>query len=186
MSNPKIAYRATDPQRIREWSESLEPLYRAFEEEKDRLKKQIGKDVLIMRESFDGVWVTGYDEREGKDPLPNWRKDASSGYMMPDRRTSTGKKIAERLDRISYKPGPIPGLPELVWGEGYMGPFAVAEFDGDFYAWLGFDIREEGSHNPLDDVDPKIWERIKLSEFHAAKEAQEAKVSDVGQSGEEQ
>lgn len=178
MSGPVILFKATDPSVLDAWSASNDPLFNEWREKVDQLKQDLGgRDTLRRNIGWGDGWVaSGYVEPDRKaDPLPGFRRDAKSGHMLPALRSKAGKEWEARLNDITYKPAPTPGLPQIVMGGGYMGHFKVEHLGGEWFAWLGFNPYA-GGDNPgeMKNVNPDLWEEAKFSEYYAAKEANPA------------
>lgn len=129
-------------------------------------------------------WFAGIGATEGGAPK-GWRPQDANGLtvLVPDRRTKIGREAAERIEEIdkAARRGPaIAGVPGLVIH------LNVAH-EPQFFRWQHCDdarlyvvincahsgAEEQGTHIP-DQVDTAIWEPVKLSEFYALKETEEA------------
>ena len=152
----------------------------ALERFNDRLKElaeKIGEERLVMRHAYDGVWVHGF-QRPSADtelPRPGWRQERDSGVWVPALRSKLGKEHEALLRSYSHKYKDLPGLPWLIWGEGYMGTWTLEMLCGAAYATISVPLGERTDvQTRLCDVDTNLWERVPLSTYHLAKEAQDA------------
>lgn len=107
--------------------------------------------------SFIGLRMT----REQVEAAPGqWKKPGRSG----ERRPYKSNPIAPEFS-IRAKHETVPGRPDVLWGENWMGAGALFVHDGAAWSGVGF-----VPINPADDR----WAEVLASEFHAAKEAVKA------------
>lgn len=101
------------------------------------------------------------------DPVPNgWRIDARTGHLMPRLKTRTGKQIDARLGELR-QPDPrhnMPGMPMECFVSLALLTCGMRLLGDVLYVTWSRPIPEQ-------QVDLTIWERIKLSEYYAAREA---------------
>jgi hypothetical protein len=178
---PTAVYKCLQPELVDAYEKRVEEIYAAYRVKTKALMEEWGVEELCQRSNYDGNWITGYVPKDWKEePKPGFRKDRDSGFMVPAKRTAEGKAIVKRLEDVQYVPGRKPGLPKMIWGEGYMGPMSIEKLNGTWFAYCTVPLREpdaKGSRGDgLSEVDPAIWEPVKLSEYFLAAEAQEAKV----------
>lgn len=170
--NVAVVYRAKDNAPLEEWQAELDARTARYHQACTELEAEFGRK-LVENNGFRGAHITGYaTDAWGEAPKPGFRYDKKSGFMYPAKRTPEGKEIAQRLNAVSLRVPAKPGLPEIVMGGGWMGPFHIEKLGGElghFYATLGFDPTDE-HHNDLDQVDLDLWEPVKRSEYWAAKE----------------
>ncbi|MEU8040924.1 hypothetical protein [Streptosporangium sp. NPDC049078] len=107
--------------------------------------------------------------RDGDIP-EHWRYDQRTGYLMPRRSTKQGKAIGARLDAMR-RPDPraLKGMPSQTFAaaEPALLTCRVDEMGGALYVTWSAPIHER-------EVDLSLWQRVKLSEYYAVLEAQEA------------
>ena len=107
-----------------------------------------------------GVSVKTKDEY---DALPGqWLKWEGSGMQE----TYQNNPLRKDWKSNSHREAAIPGRPNIAWGERWMGPGAIFVHEGVAYSGFGF-VPGPG------DRPSELWEEIKTSEWHAAKEAYE-------------
>lgn len=179
-SVPTAVFKCLQPELVDAYEAQTDERYAAYRVKTKALMEEWGVEELCQRSSWDGTWITGYTPASYKDePKPGFRKDRDSGFMVPAKRTAEGKAIAERIKDVQYVPGRQPGLPKIIWGEGYMGPFSLARLDGTWFAYVTVPLREpdaKGSRGDgMNEVDATIWEPVKLSEYFLAREAEDEK-----------
>lgn len=172
----RTAYRSTHPTVLAAW--------RATQEQADEIVRQrkalldelgfTGRPVLVHGQRIIGV---GHLDEHG--PVPDgWRRDRDTAdVIVPDRRRAAGKALAARLDALTMpdprRDLPSCGMPEAASsaprGRMYW-PGMQLLGDAVYVTW-GCDperVEENGQ------VDPAVWERVRLSEYYAAVEATEA------------
>lgn len=172
---PTAVFKCLDNAKLDEYEALTEKLWTEYQERADAKAKELGKD-LCSRNSYDGVWITGYAEPDRTvKPPAGWRRDVVTGFIMPHLRSKAGKAIAADLNSISYRPPGTPGLPKLVWGDGFMGPFQTKKIGGDWFAYITVPIGDRTPENTrLSEVDEKLWEPCKMSAYYAALESEGA------------
>lgn len=116
------------------------------------------------------------------EPVPaGWRRDSHDRFMIaPARRTRPGRQIGERLDALEYPdpmhemPGGMPYIAMNAAWTRFLKAHRIHKVDGAVYVVWAADLEPgDASH-----IDPEVWERVKLSAYYAAVEAeQEAKAS---------
>lgn len=178
---PTAVFKCLQPDLIDAHETHTEEVYAAYRVKTKALMEEWGVEQLCRNSSDDATWITGYVPATYQEaPKPGFRKDRNSGFMVPAKRTAEGKAIVERLKDVQYKPNRKPGLPKMIWGEGYMGAMVIRKLDGTWFAYCTVPLREpdaKGSRaDGLSEVDPAIWEPVKLSEYFIAAEAEEAKA----------
>lgn len=120
-------------------------------------------------------WLAGVHGKEAPGPL--WR-EAEPGLWVPNRRTKAGKELGARVEGISFKWKRAPGMPRSLSVPAGQGTnrmiWPVVELLGGGYwcAWKVSAAQVEASSS----FDPALWERGKLSEYWAAKEAEMEKA----------
>lgn len=175
---PTAVFKCLQPDLIEANEQRTAELFAEYREKFKALRQEWGVAHLSCRSDWDGgQYVTGYIPANYEDaPKPGFRKDRDTGFMLPAKRTSEGKAIAQRLKDVHYKPGKQPGLPSVVMGEGFMGPMTLRKLSGTWYASCTVPLREGDAQNPhmdsLREVDRDIWAPAKLSEYFIAAEAE--------------
>jgi hypothetical protein len=109
-------------------------------------------------------------------PIPSgWRHDRdTSNAIVPDKRNREGKTVAEKLGKLRM-PGRgallVGGLPEMALDLDTSRAHwpSIARMDGAIYVRYGCDPEKKERGNR---IDFQIWERIKLSEYYLAVEAE--------------
>lgn len=172
------AYRAKNPQIIREWLDNRKTQHEHYVDGCKSLAAEIGVPVekmMAFRGGFGesaSAFPTGF-QANGSDDLPEgFRYDAKLRYAVPAKRTEAGKAWSSKFNAAGFKPGPLPGFNEVVYGpksqssdDGFFTAPVVKEHDGTIFALL--------SVVPKDPVDLDLWEPVKLSSYHLAKEKAE-------------
>lgn len=108
-------------------------------------------------------WVEG----TGDDLPKGWRTD-KHGAVVPHKGTREGKAYAARLAAIPPLDDVVlrlVGMPNWSMGGGRMWSPGIRFADGEMFVTWG---------SEPDGVDPEKWERVKLSVYYAAIEAEEA------------
>jgi hypothetical protein len=118
--------------------------------------------------TFSRERFAGFDH----EPVEGWKygKDKLADCLVPDRRTSIGKKWAKRLEPLRQRPSnPCPGMPGIVEGSHSFGGVTLhyPAWDAvDGVVWCRWGTRPDPS-----DIDAELWTEAKLSEFYAMMEA---------------
>lgn len=165
--------KAKDAATVKEWRTERSEGIDAFNSRLKTLAATLGvdgTDKLICRQSWKELYVEGYEQDDPKAVLPDgWRRERSNPrHVVPALRSKQGKANAQMLADHAYRITPPPGLPDIEWGTDRMGTYGIEEYDGVVFATLGFTPSHETN------IDWDLWEKAKLSEYHAAKEAHEA------------
>jgi hypothetical protein len=174
---PTAVYKSRAPHLIDEYDAATTERFEEYKAKAVAFKNELGVEQLSVNSGWDDIRVTGYiDPDRHADPKPGYRRDSKTGFMKPALRTAEGKAIAERLKGIRYVPGKKPGLPGVIMGVGYMGPFSLQKLDGEWYAVLTVPLEDDPEQRArtLREVDVQLWEPAKLSEYFLAVEAAEA------------
>jgi hypothetical protein len=171
--------------------------YRALKEGVDAYKKSVD-DFLAGKGLGDYDWLVWQDyrfaglklkPREGareypyEEPAPeNWRRDSQRDRYVPDRRRKQGKIIQAALDELGKRhPGnllsvltgmPARSFPSLSRHQ-TPGVYIPLDEDAVYVHWNDDPemVSEWNGARAADPVDHGIWERIPLSEYYAAREA---------------
>lgn len=121
-------------------------------------------------------WLGGVHGKTAPGPL--WR-ESEPGLWVPNRRTKAGKELGAQVEAIGFKWKRVPGMPSdlsvptgdgrnfLLWPE-------VETLGGVFWCvWKAPGEQVTSSARYSAD----LWQRAKLSEYYAAKEAVEVAVA---------
>ncbi|MFI7449578.1 hypothetical protein ACIBQX_18925 [Nonomuraea sp. NPDC049714] len=156
-------YRTTNADVLKRWHETA----KAREAWGEQMKAFLAEHGFGKRQ----VWtinITGYIagiEHDDGDVPEGWRIDRY-GRLVPRRSTKAGKAIAAKLDALR-QPDPrasLPGMPGECLVSLALLTCGLRVIDDALFATWSQPIPEER-------VDLDIWERIKLSEYYAAIEA---------------
>jgi hypothetical protein len=136
----------------------------------DELDAEYDRDPLFTRAAATGNKVVGFAARDEdrETPPEGLRYDKTHRFLVPNKSTTTGKKIAKRFqENINPRPT-YPGMPEMTMGGGDAGVQVFypgfEEIDGWLYATWGCD------RNTVADYDATLWEPVRLSEWYRLKE----------------
>lgn len=177
---PTAVFKSKAPEVIDAYEARANELWAEYRDKVKALQEEWGVEQLSCRDDWNGgQFVTGYVPASHKDePMPGFRNDRDTGFMVPAKRTAEGKAIVQRIKDVHYKPGKKPGLPGTVMGEGYMGPMVLRQLNGTWYAYCTVPLRKGDERNPhtgsLSEVDVQLWEPVKLSEYFLDLETHEA------------
>lgn len=109
-----------------------------------------------------------------------WRVTDRGGmtYSVPNRRSKAGKALGAEMDSLALRAFHPDGMPSAVFVENHWFSPGVEELSGTIYLTWAL-VLEECSDDEQgfskQSYDPSRWERVKLSEYHAMKEAKEEK-----------
>jgi hypothetical protein len=169
---PTAVFKSRAPHLIEEYEAKANARFEEYKAKAIALKNELGVEQLAVNSGWGDIRVTGYvDPDRNAEPKPGWRRDSKTGFMKPALRTPEGKAIAQRLKGIWYVAGEKPGLPSIVMGDGYMGPFTLKKLGDAWYAYITVPLRSYAAD--LNEVDVQLWEPAKLSEYFSALEAAE-------------
>lgn len=177
MTSPVTVWKSKNPSAMDKYMEERKKVTDAFYAKVDAFKESIGGRNIVGFRSIDGGFsVTGYTlESRSELPAPGWRRDGASNRAVPAKRTPEGKAISEQLKDL-YVPAEIyPGSPRFMHtpmdpetGEGYIMSPRAQKIGDDYFLTLP----NKPDAKSAAEVDPALWEPAKLSEYHAAQEAQ--------------
>ena len=178
---PEIAYRSTHPEVLAHWEKTGSA--EAQTAWRDKVKAAITEfgfpsDLRFVTTSgWADTRVAGIEHPEGDEIPAGWKrlKDFPSA-ITPDKRRAAGKRAAERLDALPC-PNPRKRLPGGMPAMSFIGhkiaqPGIARHGDAVYVTWSA-ELEESEANN----LDSAVWERIKLSEYYAAKERQDEAVS---------
>jgi hypothetical protein len=168
----EVVYRSTHPDVLAH----MERHRLAFQAWRDGVRAAL---VTLGFNPDDHIWMTDTEftgiVRALGDPVPDgWRRDrtADEYVIVPARRTKLGKQHGQVLDRLT-QPDPrrsMPGgMPKHAMAKGEMTGLTggFRKIDDAAYVTWSRELRDGDAAR----IDPTIWERLKLSEYHAACEA---------------
>lgn len=175
-----VAYKSTHPDVLAHYDSTASA--EALNAWRDQVKALIsdlgfpGRRFAISS-GFDGSHVTGVEHPHDDEIPAGWRRDRKlSEAITPARRTKLGKEIARRLAALPQPnvrrnmPG---GMPHIAFGaHTFMRPGVARYGDAVYVTWS----------NKIDDcdsseIDPAVWQPVKLSEYYAAREEAEARTA---------
>lgn len=171
----KIVYRSTHPDVLEHWRRTgSAEAQQAWRERVNEVIADLGFPGHRFATKGE-TEVVGVEYPQDKPYPKGWRRNSKlPSAISPDRRTTAGKGIGQRLDKVS-RPNPRSGLP------GGMPEVALAKHtfmhcgvrrigDAIYVTWSSEIDSGDARH-----IDPAVWERVKTSEYYAALEAEEAK-----------
>lgn len=176
MSSPAAVWKCQDAARVRLYLEQREKERTAFDAGMDEFRATVGGNELFGIHGIDGsICITGYELGLREEPLPGWRRDGPAARAVPAARTIEGRKIAADLKSLQLSSEIYPGTPRFMrsetdsqTGRGYLMSPVAEELGGTYYLSLSHEPRSADAES----IDTNLWKRIRLSEYHAALEAQ--------------
>lgn len=180
---PVVVLQSTKPDEIEAWKADQDALVATFEKNVGEFQTELDAAQIHYITTSHGMRIRGWDAKDSRAPIPaGWRQERDSPRaLVPARKTPEGKAHAARMDKTAVNLPPAPGLPSLVWGEGFMGSFRVEEQNGRWYACLGFELKRDQSL-VMAGVDLDIWFQAPLSRYHADREAKETFMANLARS----
>lgn len=170
---PKVVYRATSSESVDRYLEERAAVEAKFQAECAAYQLKTGASNLHGIDGYTGsFYVLGisFDGPMGDLPL-GWRRDGKHNRAVPAKRTPEGKAIEKELHAIYRPERSYPGFPNAVRGEGFRIYPYLETIAGTHYMLMS---REPFESDPAAlSIDADLWQREKLSEFHAAREAAE-------------
>lgn len=163
------AFKTRQPALIANYLAAREVDVTEFNAKVDAFKATIGGREVFGIRFFDGGFsISGYRAvKYGEDLPPGWRFDGAKKDVVPAKRTPEGKEIAKTLAGLRLKGNSYPGAPDIMFADGFSLFPHVEKIGDDFYLTVSRAPLSERGNN----LDPEIWEPVKLSEYHAALEA---------------
>jgi hypothetical protein len=175
---PEIAYRSTHPDVLAHWAKTGSA--EAQKTWRDNIAAAIaelgfaGERRFVTVSGWNDTRVIGVEHPKDEDIPVGWKplKDFP-GAVTPDKRRAAGKRAAARLDSL---PCPNPrkrmpgGMPSMTFIGAKMAQPGVGRHGDAVYVTWSAELEESEASN----LDPAVWERVKLSEYYAAKEQHEA------------
>lgn len=170
----EVVYKCKDNALLDEYAAKREALEERWRNGFNQYKAALGVEGLHGIHYYDGGWFfEGYLIPNGQEPQEGWRRDSRRrGVAVPAKRTELGKALARELASLNLKGNTYPGVPnvlhsETVNGQGYSIFPRTEKLGGVWWLTLSKTPRQAGA----DRIDPETWEPAKLSEYHAAREA---------------
>lgn len=166
MGTDLTVYRSANPEVLRRWHTTKD----AVEAWGDKLKAAIEDlglgDRQVYYDQITGR-IMGVLHDDGEIPA-GWRIDRRTGYLVPKLTTKAGKEIGARLTALR-RPDPrdLLGMPKHVFVDLSLLTCGLRLMDGALYVHWSKPI-------PEDEVDLTLWERVRLSEYYAVVEREEA------------
>lgn len=159
----KVVYRSTHPDVLRRWHEVSAAVDAWSTQLKDGLAEIGMAGYKVYYDQVDGN-IMGLTPKDGDVP-DGWRIDARTGYLKPRLSTKQGKAIGAKLDALR-RPDPrdLQGMPKHAFAGLSFLTCGLHYLDDALYVTWSKPI-------PEGQIDRGIWERVKLSEYHAAVEA---------------
>ncbi|MDN4611921.1 hypothetical protein [Arthrobacter burdickii] len=181
---PTALYTTDQTDRLDAWEAEAERLIAEYNAKIKAWFAEIGKEEAVGIQRVGHRFITGYEDKNlAIPPLKGWRRTRENeDFCVPALRTKEGKAAEKRLAELQVRYAAAPGLPDRVWGLGYVGPMIARKLGGRWYAYttvpLKHDVTAFGSTNftedgELKEVDTTIWTKAKLSDYFLALEAEE-------------
>jgi hypothetical protein len=190
-------FKSQHPDVLAVWQE-FEAASKAFHEFADDFASRYavdGREVMVRESGWFGRVVSGLGINDAdndrhaprsRPELPGLRLGAKEGYWVPDKRTAEGRALSKEFKEQRAKKPSYPGMPDEVWADREDGRsliFWPGSDMADGWVWVtwgcGADRLIEGrgdsgsSRRDFDPVDLTIWTHVRLSEYHAMREAAE-------------
>lgn len=171
MTSPAVAFKAKQPTLIADYLAAREATKADFNNRVTAFQESVGGRTPFGTRFFDGGHtIEGFRaEKYGEDLPAGWRFNGSRLDVVPAKRTAEGKAIAKQLAELALPGDKFPGAPRIMHAEDHALFPRVTKAGDDYYLTL--------SKAPLTDIgvdlDPEIWEPVKLSAFHTALEQTE-------------
>lgn len=165
------AYKATRPDLLADYLTAREAEVADFNTRVAAFQDSVGGRTPFGTRFFDGGHsIEGYRAKAYGEELPaGWRFNGSRLDVVPAKRTPEGKAIAKQLAELTLKGDKFPGAPAIMFAEGHSLFPRVNKVGQDYYLTLSMvPITDVGI-----DLDPALWEPVKLSAYHAALEQTE-------------
>lgn len=161
-----VAFKTKQPDLIADYLAGRDAAVADFHTKVDAFKATIGDREVFGTSLFDGGFiVAGYRAAKyGEDLAAGWRYQGSRLDVVPAKRTPEGKEHATTLATLYLAGNSYPGCPDILFAEGFGIFPRVAKIGDDYFLTLSRTPRDEKANA----IDPKIWEPVKLSAYHAA------------------
>lgn len=180
MTNDPVIYRSRTPEVLAAWKAACADLDAYIAATKAIIDEAGFAGWPVFRSN--GSWgygrFAGVGLPEGERVPAGWR--IAKHCLVPDKRTRAGREMRERLDAVEHPGslnGKLPGMPAdaLNGMSGYIVSPDVRVLGECVYAeWSTDPERAEASFSSQSTaVDHDLWERVRLSEYYAAREAED-------------
>lgn len=177
MNAPTVVWKSRKPAQVRLFLAAREAAVERFNAKVKAFEAEVGAKLVANR-GYDGsITVAGYVlPSRHTSTLPGWRRDGASNHAVPAKRTPEGKAIAAKLQDLRLGSNTPPGMPwnfcsdEDAQGRSYSMWPTIAQAGEDYYVCL----QRAPSARDAAAADTERWAPVKLSEYHAALEAQSA------------
>jgi hypothetical protein len=162
------AFKAKQPTLLTEYLTNREAEVADFNVRVAVFQESVGGRTPFGTRFFDGGHsIEGYRAKAYGEELPaGWRFNGSRLDVVPAKRTAEGKEIARQLKALTLKGDKFPGAPAIMFADSHSLFPRVSKVGEDYYLTL--------SMAPLTDIgvdlDPDLWEPVKLSTYHAVLE----------------
>lgn len=177
------AYRSNLPEALAAWED-----YQAHVKDVARRREEMGeryggRHLWVNNSGFGhGTQVVGLEIRDDEKPgdligehgelrIP---LRGATNQARPNIRRKAGKELQAELQSLKLEGPNLPGMPGwTLLGLSVLKPAVVLYGDSMWVFWGESDPFGEDEHGPGGTVDMKIWTRVPLSTYYAAKEAEE-------------
>lgn len=164
----------TSPETTTEWEQRKERANQARREAGLAFLQRHGfpETTLFWGSPHD---IYGLNIGTNAEPPTGWRRDRDYvGVIKPDRRTRVGRQAAAELGEIpsgNAREGLPGGMPSMAISRqrGVLMEPGLAVLAGRLYVTWSHPLEEREAAR----IDSQVWETVRLSEYHAAREAEE-------------
>jgi hypothetical protein len=175
-----IAYRSTDPDVLAAVDAAYEAIT-AYVKQEQAVLDGAGLGHYKVWATSNG-WTPrrflGLDIPEGESPPPGWRMNRE--YAVPDKRTAAGKHISAAIAAVRHPGDPRHALigmpPDVLTPGGFQSCGMRRIGDALYVTWRNCD--PAGAVRSFTagafEIDAAKWERVPLSAYYAAVEAEES------------
>lgn len=172
---PAEVYRTSDQGIIDAYTERVEQIYQWNKKVHDFAEKVTGDPRVWTHTAFGRDRLTGLHLAKDRDVPEGWRRHARHGEaIIPKRNTKAGREAGERFDALATAPSylePLDGMPGTARVEGpdwttQLYTPGIRMRDGAIEVSWACEVPEP--------VGPQ-WTKIPLSQWHAEREAEEAR-----------
>lgn len=180
MTSVAVAFKAKQPTLLADYLAAREATKADFNTRVAAFQESVGGRTPFGTRFFDGGHsIEGYRaEKYGEDLPAGWRFNGARLDVVPAKRTAEGKEIARQLSALTLKGDTYPGAPAIMYSESHSIFPRVNKVGDDYFLTL--------SKVPLGDIgvdlDPEVWEPVKLSVYHAALESVEETITEASAS----
>lgn len=176
-----VAYRSDASEVLDVWDETTRR-YKAYSEACSAFEAEFPEFALLQRGSGDRRYICGLRHREGgaDGPGHGWRYQSTMDGWVPDRRVKAGKEFDRRFrDELKVNGLAVfPGMPSNVMVPGHW--YSHGTFEYKRVVYVNWAAEPAKVVEEQEEFDGTLWQRIPLSEYHAAHEAAEAAQASTG------